>query len=261
MKPTLTGAFLSFFALGQTLVHIARMEVDSLSPEVLASPLLRGITSTELERVFSRATLKKLKKGQVLFRQDEPAKITYMVLSGRVKMQQVSADGAQTLLRVLTAGQILAIVATVREESPYPATAVAERDTVLVGWSGKALDQLFLEVPRLCRNALGILSSRINEMQNRFAELAAERTERRLARALLRLVSQVGKKEKVGVSLDLALTRQDLAEMIGTTLFSVSRILSDWSARGWVKLGRQQVHLLDPHAIVRIAEEEEPASD
>jgi CRP/FNR family transcriptional regulator, nitrogen oxide reductase regulator len=240
-------------------MHIGRMELDSLSPEVLESPLLRGLSPSELERVFSRATLRKLKKGQVLFRQDEPAKTTYVVLSGRIKMQQVSVDGAQTLLRVLKAGQILAVVATVREEGGYPATAVAERDTTVVGWNGKALDQLFLEVPRLCRNALGILSGRIGEMQSRFAELAAERTERRLASALLRLVSQVGKKEKVGVSLDLDLTRQDLAEMIGTTLFSVSRILSDWKAKGWVKLGRQRVHLTDPHAIVRIAEEESPS--
>jgi CRP-like cAMP-binding protein len=223
-------------------------------PEVRQAALFRGLSEEELARVVAAGKSRRLRKGQVLFRQDEPAAATYVVVSGRIKMQQLSAEGAQTLLRVLEPGQLLAVVAAVSADA-YPATAVAERDCVVLGWSGKRLEQLFVEVPGLCRNALTILSARIREMQDRFAELAAERTERRLARALLRLAAQVGRKDQDGIALDLALSRQDLAEMIGTTLFSVSRILSDWSGRGWVRIGRQQVKLTDPHAIVGIAEE------
>jgi CRP-like cAMP-binding protein len=230
----------------------------ALPSEVRTSVLFKGLADADFERVVSKAKLKKLKKGQVLFRQDEPADATFVVVSGRIKMQQLGAEGSQTLLRVLKPGQMLAIVAAVSADA-YPATAVAERESTLLSWGGEVLDQLFLEVPRLCKNALGILSGRIVEMQERFSELAAERTERRLARALLRLASQVGRKHAEGVALDLVLSRQDLAEMIGTTLFSVSRILSDWKTRGWVKIGRQTVLLTKPREILRIAEEETSA--
>lgn len=138
----------------------------------------------------------------------------------------------------------------------YPVTAVAERDSQLLSWDGKVLDRLFLEIPEVARNAIAILSARVREMQERFCELASERTERRLARALLRLAGQVGKSEAEGIVLDLSLSRQDLAEMIGTTLFSVSRILADWQSRDLVKSGRQKVILTAPRALVRIAEEE-----
>jgi CRP-like cAMP-binding protein len=178
-----------------------------------------------------------------------------MVVSGRIKLHQVTIDGAQTFLRVIGPGQILAIVSTL-SASTYPATATAERETTVLSWNGKLLDKLFLEIPHLCRNALAVLSSRVQEMQLRFGELAAERTERRLARALLRLANQVGRKQAEGVVLDLSLSRQDLAEMVGTTLFSVSRILGDWQRHQWVQIGRQKVVLLDHPALVRLAEEE-----
>jgi len=222
---------------------------------IVSSALFRGLSSEQIAAVLDPATLSRIKKGVALFHQDDAVKSTYLVVSGRIKLHQVTTDGAQTLLRVIGPGQILAIVSAVSSAN-YPATATAERDSSVLSWDGKVFDRLFLRIPLLCRNALGILSSRVQEMQLRFGELAAERTERRLARALLRLASQVGRKQANGVVLDLSLSRQDLAEMIGTTLFSVSRILGDWQRSRLVEIGRQKVILTDPHALVRIADEE-----
>jgi CRP-like cAMP-binding protein len=104
-------------------------------------------------------------------------------------------------------------------------------------------------------NALGVLASHVREFQNRYRELATERVERRLARTILRLANQTGRKIEEGVLLDLPLTRQDLAEMSGTTLFTVSRILSRWEVDGLILSGRERLVIRFPHGIVRIAED------
>ncbi len=103
-----------------------------------------------------------------------------------------------------------------------------------------------------------ILSERICEMQDRFRELATERVAQRVARALLRLVRQAGRRTEEGVLIDLPLSRRDLAELTGTTLFTVSRVLSEWEAAGTVRTGRRRVIVRSPHALVAIAEDLPP---
>jgi CRP-like cAMP-binding protein len=79
--------------------------------------------------------------------------------------------------------------------------------------------------------------------------------ERRIASALIRLTRQTGKRTERGVLLDLPLSRQDLAEMTGTTLYSVSRTLSGWEQQGLIESGRERIVILSPHGLVTIAED------
>jgi CRP-like cAMP-binding protein len=111
------------------------------------------------------------------------------------------------------------------------------------------------QYPRLAINSINILSQRIQEFQDRLREMATERVERRIARTLLRLASQTGRKTEQGILIDLSLTRQDLAEMTGTTLYTVSRTLSQWEKDGLVKSQREQVMILAPHRLVVLAED------
>ncbi|MFP3928299.1 MAG: Crp/Fnr family transcriptional regulator, partial [Desulfobacteraceae bacterium] len=82
-----------------------------------------------------------------------------------------------------------------------------------------------------------------------------ERVERRIARALLRIMRQSGRKSERGILIDFRLSRQDLADYTGTTLYTVSRTLSIWEKKGWVESGRQRIVVTDPHALVDFAEE------
>ena len=100
-----------------------------------------------------------------------------------------------------------------------------------------------------------LMAGQAQDIQERYRQLATERVERRLARTLIRLAAQAGKKIPDGVLIDLTLTRQDLAEMSGTTLFTVSRILSAWEDKGLVLLGRERVVIRFPHGLVIIAED------
>ena len=85
-------------------------------------------------------------------------------------------------------------------------------------------------------------------------EMSTQQVEQRIAHALLRLVSQSGRKTDDGIEIDFPITRQDIAEMTGTTLHTVSRLLSAREDEGIVRGGRQKVTVKDPHALMLVAE-------
>ena len=112
-----------------------------------------------------------------------------------------------------------------------------------------------LRYPQLAINGLNMVAQHFVQISDRYRELATERVERRVAHALLRLARQVGTKTDEGVLIDIPLTRQDLGEMTGTTLYTTSRILSEWERQGWIEAGRTRIVLQQPHRIVAIAED------
>ncbi len=112
--------------------------------------------------------------------------------------------------------------------------------------------------PRLALNALHLLAGQIRDLQERYRALSTERVERRVARALARLTQHAGQKVAGGVLINLPLSREDLAEMTGTTLYTVSRILSRWERDGLVELGRERILIRHPNGLVAIAEDWSP---
>lgn len=111
---------------------------------------------------------------------------------------------------------------------------------------------------QIALNALRFVASRYHDLQRRYRQAMTERVERRVARALLRLVHEAGRRVDQGVAVDFPIPRQDIAEMTGTTLFTVSRLLSAWEDQGIVQSSRQHVVLTKPHALVAIAEDLPP---
>jgi CRP-like cAMP-binding protein len=85
--------------------------------------------------------------------------------------------------------------------------------------------------------------------------MSTQQVERRVAHALLRLAKQAGRKVDDGIEIDFPISRQDIAEMTGTTLHTVSRTLSAWEQQGLIESGRQRIVLRDPHRLFGLAEE------
>lgn len=227
--------------------------------ELLArSQVFSGLGEKALADVLAIAHERQIAAGEAAFREGEPADSFCVVVAGRLKLTQVGQDGNEVILRFVGPGEVAAALA-VFVDGTYPATALATKATRVLTWTGSALEALIESHAVLATNLLRLLSERLREVQERFRELATERVAQRVARALLRLVRQAGKKVEHGVLIDLPLSRQDLAEMTGTTLFTVSRILSDWEARGFVESARERVTITKPHALVSIAEDLPPS--
>ena len=220
----------------------------------IESPLLAGLTAAEASRVRSAARQQLKKPGGVFFMQGDPADAVYSIETGRVRLSQVTAEGQQILLRVIGPGTVFGAIALARVDT-YPVTAEAAEECTALVWPSSVLMGLVEQMPKLALNAIQLMAGHVQEFQDRFREMATQRVERRLARTLLRLASQTGRKTDEGVLIDLALTRQDLAEMTGTTLYTVSRILSQWETQGLVRSGRELVVIRYPHGLVKIAED------
>ncbi|GAP13362.1 transcriptional regulator, Crp/Fnr family [Longilinea arvoryzae] len=225
-----------------------------LTERMRSATLFAGLPDAEVQRIAAAAHLKQMPAGEYFFLQGDPAERIYLLVEGRLKLSQSAADGQQALLRVIGAGSLFGAVALAQAKE-YPVSAQAAADSQAVYWTPLELMEFVKKSPELAINAMKVMAEHVQEFQDRYLQLATERVERRLARTLLRLAAQTGKKTDAGVLIDLPLTRQDLAEMSGTTLFSVSRILNQWEEQGLVAVGRTKVVVVFPHGLVRIAED------
>lgn len=218
------------------------------------TPLFRDLEPAQLEGVFTAARQVKIGRGEYLFFQGDPADRLHLLLEGSLKLIQVTEDGKQVVMKYVSSGEVFTVLA-VLEGVVYPASAEAVTDSLLLAWDRKTMTDLMSHHPSIALQVLKVVSRHVGEFQDRLRELSTERVERRLARALLRLASQTGRKIEQGILVDLPLSRQDLAEMTGTTLFTVSRTLSQWEAQGLVRASREKVVILNPHGLVSVAED------
>ncbi|MGH7124316.1 MAG: Crp/Fnr family transcriptional regulator [Stellaceae bacterium] len=217
-------------------------------------PLFRSLTEAEQDVVLAHAHTRRVPKGGTAFDEGADATALFILVSGHMKAVKTTHDGQQALVHFIDPRDFFGCVALMGYPT-YPATAVAVVDSVVLSWDIAALKQLMAAYPQIAANALPGLGDRIRDAHDQFLELSTQQVERRVAHALLRLVRHAGKKVEAGVEIDFPVTRQEIAEMIGTTLHTVSRVLSSWESRGILEGGRQRIVVKKPHALVAIAEE------
>ena len=228
---------------------------QNLDTEILKGvKLFSGLNPDELAYIASLVNTFKVKAGEYIFHEGDPADHLYILEEGRIKLTQVNLEGEQIITHYVTPGDAIGVVA-VLSNIPYPVSALTLDDSTLLSWDARLMNLLMDKYPQITHNALGILANRIRDFQNRMLELSTERVERRIANALIRLARQTGVKTNEGVLIDIQLTRQDLAELSGTTIYSVSRILAKWEKSGLVKSRRAQVVITNAHGLVSIAED------
>jgi CRP-like cAMP-binding protein len=216
--------------------------------------ILQGLDEQSFQRVLESAKIKKLGDGEFYFLAEEPATHAYILLDGKVKLAQVTTDGYQVILGYLVPGRVYGIIAILKKVT-YPVSAQAVGNCKALVWDQATLNHLMEISPRIALNSLRLMSGQIREFQNRVKDLSTKRVEQRIARAILRLARQSGKKVEEGVLIDLPLSRQDLAEMSGTTLYTVSRVFTEWEKSGLTHSQRQKVIITNPHGLVVLAED------
>jgi CRP-like cAMP-binding protein len=210
--------------------------------------------ASEVDDILRAAQIRRVAKGSALFEQDDPARAFFVLVEGRLKVTQLTPDGQQVVIRYIGPGEMFGCVA-VSGQSSYPGTATAVGDSLALAWAANAAGDLIEHHPKFGARILRSIGGRVREAHTRLREMATERVERRVARTLLRLAHEAGRRTENGVEIDMPLSRQDVAEMTGTTLYTVSRILSAWENDGIVESGRQHIVIRTPDALVKIAED------
>jgi CRP-like cAMP-binding protein len=196
-----------------------------------------------------------VEEGTYFFFQGDLAEYLYILLTGRAKLIQVTPDGQQVNLRTISPNQMFGAVGALDAQATYPVCAQAMEDSTALAIESADFHDFLETHPKISFGLMNLMTGYIREMQARFSELATIRVEQRIARTLLRLANQSGRMSEEGLLVELPFSRQELAEMNGTTLYTVSRTISAWEKDGLVKTGRNRVVITNPHALVRLAEE------
>jgi CRP-like cAMP-binding protein len=218
-----------------------------------ASALFAGLTPKDCYEIASCASARKFARDEVLFMQGQPVRNLVLLQTGSVKLTQLSPNGNEVILWMNGEGEAVGV----HSESPncnHTCSARAMEQCRALTWEYSRLQALLAVHPQIRKNINQILSNRLQELEERFREVATERVAKRLALTLLRLLKHVGKEGHEGVR--LSLSREELAQMVGTTLFTISRILSKWGEEGLVVPRREAVLIRDPERLKQVSGED-----
>ena len=218
------------------------------------TPIFSRLSPADRQAIAQVARVHAFARGDMIFEQDSPADAIYAIASGRVKIFKMMPNGKDVILEVFGPGDPLGAVA-VYMDRPFPASAAAIEDTTCVIIPRAAFYRLLETQPSLVRGLLLGFTTRLVELTNRLAELTSGRIEPRFARLFLKLASQMGRPERGGTFVPLALSRQELADMTGTTIETCIRIMSRWNKDHVVRTEKDGFVVLDRDELERLAAE------
>lgn len=231
---------------GDALKRLDRSLISGLPP-------FQGLSANDLDRMLKKARSLHVPRGDSIFEQDARADFFFLLLVGHARVVKTTPAGQQVVVRYINPGELLGI-AHALGHSAYPASAIAADDCVVLAWPDALWPQFAADFPDFGTSTYRTVGSRLQDAHTRVVEMATEQVEQRVARALLRLAETSGRKVEDGVQIDFPISRQDIAEMTGTTLHTVSRLLTAWGLKGLVRSGRQKVTVVEPRGLLQLAE-------
>ena len=240
-----------------SLFRVYNPNMDFSPQDLRQVVVFQNATDDDLQLILQNSVSRSAEEGEFFFFQGDSAQYLYVLTSGQIKLMQSNSNGQQVNLRTIHPWQMFGALGAVRAEATYPASAQALEDSAALVIKSDFLHSIAETRPYLSFGLMNLMTSYIQEMQTRYRELATQRVEQRVANALLRLAAQIGIKSEKETSIELSFSRQDVAEMTGTTLYTVSRQLSDWERKGIIETGRERIVILKPHELVRISDGQE----
>lgn len=211
----------------------------------------RTLSPADRAQVAAATREQAVPAGKVLFGEQQPADSLWAVKEGLIHIVKHGPEGREIVLEVIPPGELFGAIVAL-ENRPYPASAVAVEASVVWRMPAALARELCLKHPTLRAAILDQVTGRLRSAHERLRSVALERVEQRLARMLLALANKIGQRE--GDVTTLSVTRQELADMIGTTVETAIRVTSKWQQAGIVSSSRHKIGLTDMCALTRLAE-------
>ena len=216
-------------------------------------PLFTRVSAADRERLIPLSEVREYGRGDTIFHEGDASDFFYVVLTGRIKVFKHGPDGHDIILEMFGPGGPLGAVATF-ESRPYPASASPVEPSSCLLIPRDAFFGLLERHPSLVRGLLGSLSLRLVQLTTRLAELTGGRIEARFARLFLKLADQLGKPGGQGTFVPLTLTRQELADLVGTTIETAIRVMSRWHKDEVLLTDKDGFRVVDRAALESLAE-------
>ena len=231
-----------------------KLDCDACSSRLLG--VLCNLESEGIGECNEHKTTNYYKKGQVIFYEGNQAYGLYCVFSGRVKLYKTGVDGRQQIVRITGPGDLLGYRSLFADE-PYSATAEALEDATICCIDKNAFFPLLNKNPDLSLSVIKKLSMELRHAEELATSIAQRSVRERMAELLLMLKGAYGKPGKKGITIDLQLSREELAEMIGITQETAIRLLSEFKKDGIIEVQERNITILNPKALLETARIEE----
>lgn len=216
------------------------------------TPIFSRLSAVDRKAIAAAATVRHYAKGETIFEQESASDALYTIIGGRVKIFRMMPNGKDLILEVFGPGDPLGAVALYMDR-PFPAGASALEETTCVVIPRATFFQLLETNPSLVRGLLLGLTIRLVDLTNRLAEFSGGRIEGRFARLFQKFARELGRRDRGGTFIPLVLSRQELADMTGTTIETCIRIMSRWGKEGIVRTDKDGFVVLDADALERLA--------
>lgn len=216
-------------------------------------PFFAGLPPKALEAVNRRFVEMGYQPGDTIYAAGQPAERLYVVAEGRIKLLQHAAGGRDVLLDILASGEFFGNLATLGV-AEYGDTAIALTPACVLSIRSEDFRQVLDEHPELALKTLAVMAERLEAANRRVLLLTAMPVDRRIAFTLLGLGKKLGRHQEEGLLIDAPLSRDDLAEMTGTTPETASRVMSQLQNEGIIASGRQWIAIMDGKALEALAE-------
>ncbi len=215
-------------------------------------PPFRSLTRPQIRDILDAAQTARYDAGDTIFAEGVAVERFFLLLDGHIRVQRTTAAGDQIILLHIAPGQLFGIGAALGHKT-YPATAISADDCVVLSWPSLLWPKFVANYDGFATQTYATVGGRLNDMHAVIVEMATKQVEQRIASALLRLITQMGRKVDHGIEIDFPITRQNISDMTGSTLHTVSRLLSAWEKDGIVASVRKKITVTAPHRLVLLS--------
>ena len=214
--------------------------------------LFRGFSEDEISSLLNAGQVRSERRGAFFYQEGDSTQGIYLLTKGRVRMYQSTAGGHHALLRFMSPGEIFGFMALLPISSHAVSAQVLE-DSEAVYWNRSCAERFMETNPKFVTNMFAVAIQRLDELRERYVYLSTQPAERRIAWALKGLSQRVRRKGMTQLAVPRAFGKKDLADMAGTTIYTVSRVLSKWTRAGIIVNFRGEILVEQPKELSQIA--------
>lgn len=197
-----------------------------------------------LERISEISIQRSYKRNMIIFMEDEPGEAFFYIKSGKVKIYRTYDDGREHIIHILGPQEVFGEV-TLFNNINYPASASVYEDAEVIIFKNNKIEELIRQNSDLAFNMIKILSRKLLFAQQKIKDLTFNDVYSRMASQIIKLSMSYGKKTDKGILIDINLSRQELADMTGTTRETVSRVISRFKKEKSISEEKDSIIIID----------------
>jgi len=212
------------------------------------TPVFSHLSDEELDSIIPHVVQRRLKKNTVIFHENDPATAFYLVKTGRVKIYKTGPESREQVLSILGDGQIFGDVPAF-DGGPYPASAATMSDSEIYLIRSEDFQALVRQYPDVALKIIKVLGQRLRQSMELVRDLSFKQVPHRLAGLLVKFSDEYGVSGDEGTLIELPLSRQELADIVGTSRETITRELKKMEREGMIVVDRRRLTVTDPERL------------